>query len=128
MKHPNAILPNMALWTSKQHAWLHNTRLALALWKERVKPAQVVPDLRAWACGTQACFGGHLATWPEFRAMGVRADCYGAPVLHGESLSQVPWELFGNYGLFYSREDWEREGTDYEVVVKRLETHIADLV
>jgi len=54
----------------KRH--LSNSQLALRLWQERVKPAEVIESLGAWHCGTQACFGGHLVTWPEFQAMGVR--------------------------------------------------------
>lgn len=62
---------------------LANLNLAEHLWRSRVKPSDVVGGLRMWTCGTQACFGGHLATWPEFREMGVR--------LLGEAAENPMW-------------------------------------
>lgn len=52
---------------------LANIDLAERLWRERVKPEQIVPRLVYWGnnCGTVACFGGHVATWPEFNEQGV---------------------------------------------------------
>jgi hypothetical protein len=63
---------------------LENSRLALRLWRERVKPDNVVGGLRRWLgeCGCHACFGGHLATWPEFQAMGVKRGPVGEPDSH----------------------------------------------
>ena len=109
---------------------LENTRLALRLWKERVKPDEVVPALGAWRCGTQACFGGHLATWPEFQAKGVRIKDNGSPEMDvAEAASDVSYILFGNYALFSIREAWvPTQGLkDYELVIARLEWNIETL-
>ena len=108
----------------KQH--LTNCQLALRLW-EATPPEQVVEGLRHYSCGTQACFGGHLATWPEFQAMGVEASEEGAPVLwfgdYRYRGQMVAGALFGTEGLFRTR-FWQEEGADYEVVVQRLKVQI----
>lgn len=96
---------------------LENVKLAERIWKERVDPAAVVKGLEDWACGTQACFGGHLATWPEFRKMGVRMLVEINPTEIGSwrfcpafdrdtyGLSVVPLALFGDEALFHPRGD-----------------------
>jgi hypothetical protein len=117
---------------------LANIDLATRLWKERVKPEQVVQYLHTWACGTQACFGGHLATWPEFREMGVRtlkeigvtcsnswasAPCMEYGRFEGVEVAAI---LFGDPTLFDARGacrfDDERAGvSDHGLVLGRLE-------
>ena len=108
-----------------QVTYRENCELALRLWKERVKPEQVVEGLRHYRCGTQACFGGHLATWPEFQAMGVTAYD-SVPGYRGRMGFNVAYELFGVRHLFCFRDAYE-EGTDHEVVVRRLERRLAEL-
>jgi hypothetical protein len=91
--------------------WIANTELALRLWRERVKPEHVIEDLHWWrdykpGCGTQACFGGWLVTWPEFQAMGVREDRWGVPSIGGRSPisgGELSFELFGTSSLFSVR-------------------------
>ena len=107
---------------------LDNCKLALKLWLERVKPEQVIKGLALYRCGTQACFGGHLATWPEFQAMGVaESEEEGAPELWLSPYcyrgQMVAGALFDTEGLFSTR-GREEEGTDYEVVVQRLKVQI----
>lgn len=128
---------------------LANIDLAARLWGERVTPDKVVERLTVWAsphpnmCGTQACFGGHLATWPEFRAMGVRTRKEAGeedPVMrHGPDMDGVQWPyevasvLFGDEQLFeprgghpagpsYDNAPDSDDGSisDYELVVNRL--------
>lgn len=112
---------------------LRNTNLALSLWL-LVKPSTVTRDLGSWECGTQACFGGHLKYWPQFRRQGVVAGgaglstqvpemVVGNSTLHGASVSA---HLFGYPGdqelgsMFSARQDHER-GSDHRIVVKRLQ-------
>jgi len=103
---------------------LDNCKLALKLWLERVKPEQVVEGLRHYRCGTQACFGGHLATWPEFQVMGVAESEEGVPWLgHRYRGQEVAGVLFGTEGLFSTR-GRDEKGTDYEVVAQRLKVQI----
>ena len=90
--------------------YLENLKLAKRKWQE-VQPRHVTPGLMFWRwetdCGTLACFGGHLATWPEFQAMGVKvSDAGGRPAydsltedLHLEGLD-VADHLFGDRELF----------------------------
>lgn len=116
---------------------LENCKLALRLWKERVKPEQVTKGLNSWTCGTQACFGGWLATWPEFRALGIVPDGQGAPIateyettLASGSLSRI---LFGDRGMLFpcglgpAGVAEENAASAYEAVVLRLEVRIAAL-
>ena len=112
-------------WKQRMQQQLDNTELALRLWLERVTPEQV--NLERWTCGTQACFGGHLATWPEFQALGVRADCYGAPRLGDLQPLNVAQVLFGDCSLFCVQGFNETRLTDYEKVVRRLEVQAAYL-
>lgn len=111
--------------------WCRNLLLARRLWVERVKPEDVVPYLSEWTCGTQACFGGHLASWPEFQAMGLAHPVRfrpslsvrltgGTSVLEGANI--VPRYLFGENWVFYPREPEEDEGeSDYQVVLNRID-------
>lgn len=98
-----------------------NIKLALIKWLE-VPPEKVVRDLRKWRgpphdCGAAACFGGHLTTWPEFQAMGVKTSHTSYAPWLGDGLTQpgalveqqllygveVAEHLFGFGGLFEGR-------------------------
>lgn len=113
---------------------LENCKLALRLWNERVTPDQVVKELNEWTCETQACFGGWLATWPEFRDMGVFASYVGSPIMvAGSELldpSLVSNRLFGDRNMFKVRGlgpaggDEEKAPSAHAAVVLRLETQI----
>lgn len=106
-----------------------NCLLALSLWAE-VPPECV--NLGSWRCGTHACFGGHLATWPEFQAVGVMATEEGAPTenrLPFDS-SNVAHCLFGDWNLFYAKGHYPIDlssDTHHETIVRRLEQQIAVL-
>lgn len=115
---------------------LQNCILALANWND-VSPRSVRLD--SWRCGTHACFGGHLARWPEFKAMGVKADIAdGAPQIDTQDClldgSEVAEHLFGSSTMFFAAgfsrdDDLEdlREADDHRLVVNRLECQIARL-
>lgn len=110
---------------------IENCLLALANWSE-VSPHSV--NLRVWRCGTHACFGGHLATWPEFRAKGVRTNPEGSPFMGAGTgfmwSVDVAQHLFGNSALFNARglhADGGLRLSDHRVVVRRLENQIAAL-
>lgn len=110
---------------------LFNCLLARHLWVKRVKPDSVVRRLHSWKCGTQACFGGHLATWPEFQEiMGVSVSASGAPVLNDVPTAQEDRWLFGrphnDVDLFDPRA-FNEQGSDWEVVLNRLDTRIEEL-
>lgn len=109
---------------------LANCKLALDIWKTRVDPESVV--LHSWTCGSHACFGGHLATWPEFQAMGVKRSEYsGAPRIDGVHFEDD--YLFGDNRMFDSRdrEEEKEQGIedllDYDMVIYRLERRIREL-
>jgi hypothetical protein len=115
---------------------IENCVLALHLWSE-VTPRRVRLD--TWHCGTHACFGGHLATWPEFRAQGVqRMNDDGEPIMHtkgGNTLwaGEVSQRLFGSDDLFCManacRADFGMpvRTSDHKLVVNRLEEQIERL-
>lgn len=108
--------------------------LAAHKWVTEVEPGQVAPGLRAWTCGTQACFGGHVASWSEFReiaAVGVGAE--GSPVNPRLACSMFPdkW-LFGDDSMFDPRgchdaDDLHPHASDYDIVVHRLDHRIRQL-
>lgn len=105
-----------------------NCILALCNWRD-VAPKTVF--LEIWVCGTFACFGGHLATWPEFKEMGVRAcSASGVPEMSLPSLygMQVAGHLFGCQSLFSNRRSGETsKGSAHKLIVRRLENQIAKL-
>ena len=117
---------------------IENCLLALWLWS-KVPPRRVSRDLAAWRCGTHACFGGHLATWPDFQKMGVQVGFDGSPTIAdfnpgGEPAlpTQVSKHLFGKESLIFCRlaasEGPESQGmSDHEVVVERLQHQIEQL-
>lgn len=96
---------------------IENTILAAMLWHD-VSPQGVALD--TWSCGTHACFGGYVASWPEFAAQGVRRFNYsseschfdgkpGVPCIKGRSdVAAFEWNvaghLFGDNDLFNSRQ------------------------
>jgi hypothetical protein len=116
---------------------VHNCNLAEKLWRERVQVDNV--NLQQWVstqalppghCGRIACFGGHLASWPEFMQIsGAGTRSYGAPVViiprdDGGPNSEIDAEelLFGNDWIFDTRnmsEDSDDE-PDYEIVLQRI--------
>lgn len=131
---------------------LENTKLALKYWLT-VPPQNVPPGLCTWnrnpgkhTCGTIACFGGWVPAMPEFAAMGVTADEFGAPKVAGYGPTEVANFLFGevedargNAGagtLFEMAGDCAYDGSfdrnvnqydcngDHALVVHRLESHI----
>lgn len=122
-----------------------NLEMALVMWTA-VDPETVWPGLGGFACGTYACFGGHVATWQYFIDQGVitiededtRLDhdfLEGEPVMRTpEGLINGPsvsGELFGVdlFGWRNCRFDREVNGgdyvpdnvTDHELVLRRLE-------
>lgn len=108
---------------------LENIRLAARLWVDRVEPRDVVKGLDVWVCGTQACFGGHLAAWPEFRALGVLVGPYGRPTtVWNLDAHETAWALFGDEDLFAEAGDHPADGevedfgySDHELVLARLD-------
>lgn len=114
-----------------------NCLLALMRWDE-VPPRAVVPSLGMWTCGTQACFGGHLATWPEFWEMGVRPSKVdfegfgiGEPTAWGLRCHDVARRLFGSSDMFMAQGMCDHDDgtgrTAHAVVVNRLESQIVEL-
>ncbi len=101
----------------------HAVNLILAAWRWNETPAKkVVPGLRAWRCGTQACFGGHLATWPEFRAQGVHVVSFSHEPAIGLQLSdEVSEILFGAHTLFMPSGLLGDERNAWAAVRERLE-------
>jgi hypothetical protein len=132
---------------------IENVLLAAVLW-HKVKPKSV--DLGSWSyptgCGTIACFGGWLVSWPEFAAKGVGrfaaftnpgGSCSfdgkpGSPCLESDGKLLVDWDvanyLFGDPNMFASRGancDFSMPDyynlTDYQVVANRLERRFEEL-
>lgn len=116
-----------------------NTLYAIKMWA-KIRPEAVYPRLATWighseqehACGTQACFGGHLPLDPYFQELGVVPDAVGAPKLehNPELLScDVSTTLFGDEQMFVSRgfhpSDYADKNTlnvtDHEIVRMRLQ-------
>lgn len=124
-----------------------------------VKPEQVSQNLGLWrskkcgdeeeeidsveaytippACGTMACFGGHCAWWPAFRAQGVQVGTWGQPKLRatselcpGGGAGVAAELLFGDELMFKTR--WSHPAdpapgseddetiSDHELVANRL--------
>lgn len=130
---------------------LDNCLLALNLWLTKVKPDQVVENLTAYTqktdCGTLHCFGGWIAEWPEFQALGVFTDDYsvqlsirGAEDVVGLLASSALFgteKLFGGRGFcnlevpkvgdskaYYYRDSDHRGLADWDLVVYRLKAQI----
>ena len=116
--------------TRKQFDNLHE---ALRMWAT-IPPKNVISDLIYWresgddsppTCDTIACFGGWCAWWPAFRKQGLCADEVGAPCLDvGSGNVYGPFgaceALFGRRDLFNLRLEWEGDGTDHEIVERRI--------
>lgn len=110
-----------------------NLWIAYLRWQE-VDPATV--DLHYWNCGTFACFGGHCAVMPEFKAQGLRL--FERPPGHaGIKLGgdEMGWwygmdtasVLFGDSMLFNSRGGCASDigaSSDWHAVLLRLENAI----
>lgn len=116
---------------------IENCQLFLKYWKT-VPNENVIPGLRSWnndeqyfkghTCNTIACAGGWLTAMPEFVAMGVKADIYGAPQKGEMSTMAISYELFGNEGMFYTRRYFEgNHNTDKEIVTNRFNNQIRTL-
>lgn len=97
---------------------INNIEEALRFW-ETIPPYDVVEHLDEWECGTKACFGGWLARFHKF---GLVIGPDGRPVhVVGASVHGIAHHLFGDKTLFKPRREYEEhEGTDHEVVNKRL--------
>lgn len=118
-----------------------NVETFLRYW-ETVPEANVFPKLAGFRapnqqtdsadCRTIACAGGWLPFMPEFAAMGVYPDEYGAPLMKvgpkdpwGGMHGYVgPWELarrlFGREYVFAGRY-FHEQGSDKDVVRARFE-------
>jgi hypothetical protein len=117
---------------------LQNCLLATVLW-DTVTPRQVYLDdwrrenCGAKSCGMKACFGGWLATWPEFRDQGVRAHRDGFPMLVDENGEEtgingfgVAQYLFGDANLFDGR-NFGGRASQHQQVRERLRRRIEEL-
>jgi len=123
-----------------------NIEAALVEWA-KLSPEKV--ELKDWRqpCGTIHCFGGWLPYFEHFAALGVRANCGGAPYIAAayvedgcanedegtvEGMGPVSEYLFGDRTLFRCRPDPENEAeellglTDWQVVDLRLRKLLAD--
>lgn len=106
-----------------------NLKYALEVMWPKVDPATVL--LTEWRCGTYACFGGHVAVDPYFKALGVWPGHVGAPYmdLGPDQIGpeRVGKRLFDDEDIFRSRffhpADPHRESgmPDHEIVRRRLE-------
>lgn len=113
---------------------LEYSELALKKWRE-LDPKSVYPSLARWrsTCGTQSCFGGHLATWPEFQALGILPDIKASfpCMLKKDGRLRYPQKiaslLFGNPRIFQIKDSSEYSLSDHEAIVQRLEHCISDL-
>ena len=110
---------------------IENCILALCNWAEVSEEHVVLED---WRCGSQACFGGHLATWDDFRAQGVgQSSFYGWPRLSNgidTRPSDVSEFLFGSaemFTIFAPDEILSLPKPPYERIVNRLENQITRL-
>jgi hypothetical protein len=111
--------------------------LILAAWRwNEVKPRQVVRELNNWRCGTQACFGGHLGKWSEFRRQGLCPTAGGYPQMPSLGIigsAGVARQLFGNYRMFNPIDfrDIDRDtpyrASAWTVVRNRIEAQFAAL-
>lgn len=114
---------------------IKNIQQALAFWAT-IDPEDVVKELKEWQCGTQACFGGHLAQRGMFgipkgseRPEAV-FDSGNGEWLNG--IKNVSQYLFRNPKLFSSRgyssfDDNYPDVSDHELVRLRLEHALAQL-
>lgn len=117
--------------------WIANLKSAREMWLS-IPPENVYPKLLNWRlkkrgrsqahrldCNTVACFGGWCAWWPPFRALGVRPNCFGMPIvpdrlsastyLFGEPLAFAP-----RYSANPSMPD-DPTDSDHAHVLKRID-------
>jgi hypothetical protein len=115
-----------------------NLEMALVMWTA-VDPTSV--NLSEWRCGTHACFGGHVAMWEYFRALGVQQKSRegyhnGVFQLHNEpymcgtdteqptgSAFEVARRLFGNHDLFSARGDGDQDYRIFGELGERISDH-----
>lgn len=123
------VLNSVCPLTAQKEFWKFNLELARSLWTQ-VPVNEVSKNLRLWSCGTQACFGGHLGTWPKFQELGIKSSpADGSPIADTDARNNpwnLPWVLFGAGGLFCPAEKTE-EGTDHEIVLNRIEVALKGL-
>lgn len=135
-ERPNVLLPY----------WYENLHLARRLWIERVKPNSVYLDNWNTSCGTKACFGGWLATWPEFCLLGVANQSIEGELIASKPSSlekafattknegrlanaNLPSMLFGESCLFnhsdaYNEDTGRRTMSQHAEVIKRIDDAI----
>ena len=90
-----------------------------------VPAALVVSELSRWRCGTQACFGGHVAKTPYFQEQGVIADDDEAPWMDDcVDFMEVADKLFGHPHTFNSRSYGPEE--DFDGVAKLKASNLTD--
>lgn len=123
-----------------------NTATFLNYWLTKVRPEEVVPQLREWSepeydeqgepregCNMLYCAGGHVPFVPEFKTLGVRghvSNAWPIMVIENEIVEgyEVAEHLFGSKDLFRPRLELEDGSpTDYEMVIERLKNHLAML-
>jgi len=97
---------------------LDNCRLAKRYWLERVRPEQVWPGLKFVGCGTLGCFLGHCVSW---KIWGELFNEDASPFNNKSVSGEI------NGGIFKTRRQ-EEQGTDYEVVLNRLDARIAEIL
>ena len=122
--------------------WLDNLDIAQTM-MERISDVYV--ELSWWRgsgdeCGTCACFGGHVAVEPAFKAQGiVQYHIDGSPTMLSDdgrnssdtSPSEVSAILFGDPDMFYSRTDAEMgvtydRASDEDIVFDEAVRHLTD--
>ncbi len=111
---------------------LHNCIVALAGLLPDLSEEQIVPGLKIWTCGTQACFGGWIAQVPFFQAQGVQSTgAYGSPGMADGSLAEVTLfgddDLFNTRGAHFADSGAHPSASDLDIIRYRLEQRILDL-
>lgn len=112
--------------------WLRNLLIARRRW-EATPIKEVAPELGVFRseCRTLACFGGHVACWPEFQAQGVHpSEWLGAPQMREPDGMQVlSWhvagKLFGDCNLFSTADEAVTSALAHAEVLRRLDIAIA---
>ena len=135
-ERPNVLLPY----------WYENLHLARQLWIERVKPNSVYLDDWKTNCGTKACFGSRLSTWPEFCLLGVTNQFIEGRLIPSKprllektvattkneralNNANLPGVLFGepdlfNYSEAYNEDTGSRTMSQHAEIVKRIDDAI----
>lgn len=139
-------MTNSNIEQSPDEIHLNNSEIALKFWMT-VPPENVASGLSFWSapgdgCGTISCFGGWCPKIPEFKAMGLRTDGFGAPKHSNMRLfkpSMIAEYLFGDEDMFAPSHKYvesfgcdydktaPKDCTDHELVQHRLEQNIKRL-